>query len=159
MPSCHQVSVGGRNPTLVGLRQCRGVWVSVGQKTGLWAAVSDDFAARNACSWSGDDRNSFLVLSNGRSGPSRPASVSVLAANWLAIPKKARRSVRLEGVGNLAIASVMAKSMLYPSWDRLNPANVTWGCAYSHLSELRVILRSVHLAGRTCSVCWVRSLS
>ena len=90
----------------------------------MGAAVSDDFATRNACSWSGDHRNSFLVLSNGRSGPSRPASVSVLAANWLANPKKARRSVRLEGIGNLASALVMAESMLYPSWDRLNPSLV-----------------------------------
>ena len=128
MPSCHQVSVGGRNPTLVGLHQCSGVWVSVGQKKKNWsvgATVSDDFVVRNACSWSGDHRNTFLVLSSGRSSPSRPASVSMQAAAWLANPKKARRLVQLEGVGKLAIASVMAESMLYPSWDRLNPANVT----------------------------------
>ena len=67
------------------------------------------------------------MLSNDRSGSSSPASESVLAASWLANPKKARRSVRLKGVGNLAMASVVAESMLYPSLERLNPANVTRG--------------------------------
>ena len=69
--------------------------------------------------------NSFLVLSNGHRGPSRPASALVLAVSWLANPKKARRSMRLEGFGKWAIAFVIDASMLYPSWERLNPANVT----------------------------------
>ena len=101
--------------------------------------------------------NSFLVLSNGRRGPSKLTRVSVLAASWLASPKKARRSMRLAGIGNLAIASVMAVSMLYPSWDSWNPANVTCDWAYSHLSWL-----SDHMFGtslETCVVCLVSSLS
>ena len=56
-------------------------------------------------------------------GPSRPARASVLAASWLANPKKACRSVQLEVVGKLAMASAMEKSTL--SCERLDPANVT----------------------------------
>ena len=38
---------------------------------------------------------------------SSPASAAVLADSWLARLTKDRRSVRLVGVGNLAIASVI----------------------------------------------------
>ena len=80
-----------------------GFWGSKNWSVG--ATVSDVLASWNACSWSGNQINSFLVLSSGRRGPSRPARASVLAASWLANPKKARRSVRLEGVGKLAMVS------------------------------------------------------
>ena len=71
--------------------------------------------------------------------------MSVLVASWLANLKKAHRSVQLEGVGNLAIASVIHNSMLYPLLERLNPVNVTCDWAYFHLSGLMVILHSAHL--------------
>ena len=66
------------------------------------------------------------MLSNDRSGSSSPASESVLADSWLANPKKARRSVRLEGVGNLAMASVInavpeVKSSERDSWLSVFP--------------------------------------
>ena len=47
------------------------------------ADVRDDFAARKTCSWSGNHRNSFLVLSSGRSGPSSLGLLVYVAANWL----------------------------------------------------------------------------
>ena len=59
-----------------------------------------------ALSKSGDHTNSFLVLSSSCRGASRLARMAVLADSWLARPKKARRSVRLAGVGKLEIASV-----------------------------------------------------
>ena len=67
---------------------------------------------------------------------------SVLADSWLARLKKERRSVRLDGMGNFTIASVMALSILYPFPERINPAKVTSGCANCHFSLLSVILRS-----------------
>ena len=52
---------------------------------------------------------------------------AVLAVSWLANLTTAHRLVQLEGIGKWAIASVIDVSMLYPSWKRLNPANVTRG--------------------------------
>ena len=65
----------------------------------------------NTWSRSGDHINSFFVLSSGRIGASRLASVAVHAESWFARPKKARRSVRFAGVGKLEIASVIDLSM------------------------------------------------
>ena len=69
--------------------------------------VSDCFALVNAWSRSDDHVNSFFVLRRGRSGASSPAKVAVLADSWLASPTNDRRSVRVVGVGNLAIASMI----------------------------------------------------
>ena len=71
------------------------------------AEVSDSFALMNAWSSSDDQVNSFFVLRRGRRGVSSPASVAVLADSWFARPTKDRRSVRLVGVGNLAMASMI----------------------------------------------------
>ena len=63
--------------------------------------MSECFAVMNALSNSGDHTNSFFVLKRGRT------RVAVLAGSWFARPMNDRRSVRLLGVGNLAIASVI----------------------------------------------------
>ena len=96
-------------------------------------------AAVNAWSMSGDHMNSFFVLSSGRMGAKRCASVSVLAESWLARPTNERRSVRLVGVGKLEIASVMDLLMEYPCADCRNPAKVTCDWANSHLSVFSMI--------------------
>ena len=59
----------------------------------------------------------FFVLNSGRSGSNSSAILSVLVDSWLANPKKDRRSVRVAGVGNFMIASVISVSTLYPSDD------------------------------------------
>ena len=69
------------------------------------------------------------MLSSGRRGANSGAMVSVQAESWLTNPKNDRRSVRLVGVGNCSIASVIAGSVLYPSADKMNPANCTSGFA------------------------------
>ena len=71
------------------------------------AEVSDSFALVNAWSSLDDQLNSFFVLRRGRRGVSSPASVAVLADSWFARPTKDRRSVRLVGVKNLAMASMI----------------------------------------------------
>ena len=76
---------------------------------------------------------------------------SVLTDSWLASPKKERRSVRLGGTGNFAIASVIVLSILYPSSESTNPAKVTSGYANCHFSLLSVIL---HSAQRRNSLTW-----
>ena len=76
---------------------------------------------------------------------------SVLADSWLASPKKEQRSVRLGGMGNFAIASVIVLSILYPSSESRNPVKVTSGCANCHFSLLSVILHSVQ---RRNSLTW-----
>ena len=81
---------------------------------------------------------SFLMLSSGRRGANSGSMVSVQAESWLTNPKNERRSVRLVGVGNCSIASVIAGSVLYPSADKMNPANCTSGFAYLNLLVLRV---------------------
>ena len=53
---------------------------------------------------------SFFVLSIGRNGPSKLVRVLVLAASRFTRPKKEHRSVRLAGVRNRAMASVMGVS-------------------------------------------------
>ena len=75
----------------------------------------------------------------GRNGPNNPARVLVLAANWLASPKNARRSVRLVGVGNWAMVSMIEWSTAYPSDDIWNPANTVLGWAYSHLIQCNLM--------------------
>ena len=71
------------------------------------AEVSDSFTLMNAWSSSDDQVNSFFVLRRGHRGVSSPASVAVLADSWFVRPTKDRRSVRLVGVGNLAMASMI----------------------------------------------------
>lgn len=71
------------------------------------AEVSDSFALVNAWSSSDDQVNSFFMLRRGHRGMSSPASVVVLEDSWFARPTKDRMSVRLVGVGNLAIASMI----------------------------------------------------
>ena len=70
--------------------------------------------------------NSFFVLRSGRNGARSPARADVLADNWFASPKKDRKSVRLEGVGNIDIAVVIELSIWYPSADMVNPAKLTF---------------------------------
>ena len=67
------------------------------------ALVSDSLAVSNAWLWLVVQTKSVFVLRRGRSG----ATVFVLIENWLASPKNDRRSVWLDGVGNLEIASVI----------------------------------------------------
>ena len=69
--------------------------------------MSDSFALMNAWSISDDQVNSFFVLSRGRRGVSSSASVALLADSWFARPTKDRRSVRLVGVGNFSMASMI----------------------------------------------------
>ena len=71
-------------------------------------------AVISAMSWSAVQVNSFFVLNNGRNGSNRVAVLSVLVDSWLANPKKDRRSVREDGVGNFVMASVMVESIWYP---------------------------------------------
>ena len=78
----------------------------------MGADVRACLAETKALSRSGDHTNSFFVLSSGRKGAIRSARVAVLAESWLARPQKARRSVRLAGVGKLEIASVIDLSTL-----------------------------------------------
>ena len=58
-------------------------------------------AATSAISWSAVHVNSFFMLNNGYSGSNRAAVLSVLVDSWLVSPKKDRRSVHEDGVGNL----------------------------------------------------------
>ena len=58
------------------------------------AVVSDSLATMKDFVCSVDHMKSFFVLSRGRSGASRVASVSLLAESWFANPKKERRSFR-----------------------------------------------------------------
>ena len=80
--------------------------------------------------------------------------VDVLDESWFTSPMNERRSVRLEGVGNLAIACVMDGSIRYPSEERWKPAKETDGFANSHLDMLSVIRFSSHLL-RNCLTCSV----
>ena len=66
-----------------------------------------------------------MVLRSGRSGVSREAMAFVLDESWLKSPKNDRKSVRLVGVGNCVMESVMQWSTWYPSADKVNPAKVT----------------------------------
>ena len=70
------------------------------------ALVSDFLAVSNARSRLVVQTKSFFVLRRGRSGARSGASASVLVESWFASPKNDRRLVRLDGVGNLEIASV-----------------------------------------------------
>ena len=47
------------------------------------------------------------MLRRGLSGVNNVATVLILEDNWLTSPKKERKSVRLVGMGNCDIASVM----------------------------------------------------
>ena len=89
----------------------RRVGLLASKKASVGAVMRDSLAVENARSWSVDQMKSFFVLRRGRSGAKSAATVSVLAKSWLTSPKKERRSVRLVGVGNLAIASVNDWSM------------------------------------------------
>ena len=63
--------------------------------------VSACFALVNTWLRSGDHINSFFLLSSGRIGASRLASVAVHAESWFARLTKAWSSVRFAGVGKL----------------------------------------------------------
>ena len=80
----------------------------------IGAIVSNPLAVLNAWSWSADQMKSFFVLRRGKSGATCRcmATASVLAESWFANPKKEQRSVRLVGVGNWEIASVIDWSIL-----------------------------------------------
>ena len=93
----------------------------------------------SATSWSAVQVNSFFVLNNGCNGSNRAAFLSVLVDSWLVNPKKDRRSVREDGVGNFVMASVMVESIWYPSEDSLSPAKVTCLQLNLHFSLLRVM--------------------
>ena len=71
------------------------------------ACVRDCLVSSNAAWNSSDHIKSFLVLRRGLNGLRMWAMVLVLADSWLASPMKERRSVRLDGVGKLAMASAM----------------------------------------------------
>ena len=108
--SSYCCSTNPRPCLLASVHSCVGLHMSKNDKVGV--DVSDSLAIQNAWSCSAVHRNSFLVLRRGRSGASRPATVSVHADSWLANPKKERRSVQLLGVGNLVVTSVMNGSIL-----------------------------------------------
>ena len=107
----------------------------------------------------GCPQNSFLVLRRGRSGASRPATVSVHANSWLANPKKERRSVRLLCIGNLAITSVMDGSILLPSSDMTKLAKSTVVWAHCYFLMFSVMCFSLHCCRNilTWSACCVTS--
>ena len=57
-------------------------------------------AVISAMSWSAVQVNSFFLLNNGHNGSNRAAILSVLVDSWLVNPKKDRKSVHEDGVGN-----------------------------------------------------------
>ena len=68
-----------------------------------------------------------MLLSKGQNVKRNWAVALVLDESWFTGPIKERSSVREEGVGKLVIALVMAGSIWYPSFDRINPVKVTVG--------------------------------
>ena len=88
------------------------VWRRVSLVVSKYARVGEEvstfLAYAKASLWGCAHRNLFRVLSNGRSGANTFAMSLVLEESWLTRPKKERRSVRMLGVGNCAIASVMS---------------------------------------------------
>lgn len=54
-------------------------------------------------------------LNSGRRGANAVVIFLVLEASWLTSPQKERKSVRLLGVGKLAMASVISELIEYPS--------------------------------------------
>ena len=86
---------------------CRRVSLVASKYARVGADVSALLAAAKAWSWACDHRNSFRELRSGHSGASTVARSLVLEASWFTRPQNERRSVRLLGVGKLAMASVM----------------------------------------------------
>ena len=95
------------------------------------------------CLNSSDQMNSFFVRRSGRRGAMSVARADVLDESWFTSPMNERRSVLLDGSGNLAIACVMEGSIWYPSAEMFS-SNVPDGCANPHLDVLSVMRFSLH---------------
>ena len=105
----------------------------------------------NASLWTGVHTKSLWVLSKGHSGASIVVNSFVLDASWLTNPKNDLRSVRLLGIGNFDIASVISllTVLVQPSGVNSKPAkgisvwqNLSLGQCFSLHSNVEIVKRA-----------------
>ena len=112
--------------------------------------ISTFLACVKASSWGLPHRNSLQVLSSGRRGANVSTMSLVLEVSWLTRPKKERRSARLLGFGNCAIASVMSVLTEYPSGVRVNPAK--WAFCRQNWNFFQ--FRDIYFSLQQRNICW-----